>query len=227
MPISAELPPAVRQATSWKPSVVLAAVAFVITILSLQLWGHFRSQPAMAKTEPVTAIRRAMFARFSIGNGRIECAAARGSNHSLLENGPVYQRSSYCARSARASVPRFGGCSGQDRKNRLFRTQSIEVEKLRRALQVNVGESPAGGKCLRLTLSWPNSQEAAKLLALLGRRYAEQYRAGWNAGFRAGMRRGENGRRAGNSSFRRGDCRPRTFPDVPCLARSGGGGEYR
>jgi hypothetical protein len=169
-----DLPRPVRQTTSWKPAVLLGLAAFAITILAIQLWGHVRSPAPLAKTEPVTAIVEQHSPVFEKGTPAF---GGRPSAVAILSSKTVQAIKDQVTAPALLGQVCRDFWKAEERTSNLWQTESSEAEKLRRALQVDVENSPLGGKCLRLRLSWPNAQEAAKLLKALGERYAERYRA--------------------------------------------------
>ncbi|MCC6125472.1 MAG: hypothetical protein IT426_10945 [Pirellulales bacterium] len=177
--MNAELPPAVRQGTSWKPTAVLALATFALTILAAQLWEHMRAPSVAAINESAMAIVEQRPPVFSQDN-----AASSGRNS--------LNRTQVCAKTVqrikeqvtapeqlRQAWRELRRATG---KNSISTPAAAELEKLRRSLMVEVEESPMGGKCLRLASSWPNSQDAAILLKCLGQQYAERYRAAWMTG---------------------------------------------
>ena len=162
MSIPSELPSAVRQGISKKPMALLGLVVFVITVLAIHLWGQIRSQIETAKTEPVTAI---------VEQSPPICLSPEKDLHPLLVSKTVELiKDQVTAHDLLRQV--YGDVNSQ--------ASDADVEKLRRALQVEIDGSPLGGKCLRLRLVWPKAHEAVKLLNVLGERYANQYRAAWS-----------------------------------------------
>lgn len=158
MSLSADLPPAVRPGTSWKHVAIASLAALALTILGIQLWGQVREQMRQAKAEPVTAT---VVQCSSLGPGTVKSTLPMSSpmTHWIREQvtAPELLRQAWADVKSRATV--------------------ADVTRFRRALGVEVVVTPLDEKCLRLTLSWRDTQEGAKLLKALGDRYCGQYRA--------------------------------------------------
>jgi hypothetical protein len=186
MPLPAELPPVVRQGTSWKPSVMLGCVAFVLMVLGFQLLGGIQSYTHREKISPVTVVVEQYPAVFSHGVTKVSdiepmVGKIVNKNHRLTASSKTLEHLKAQVTAPDLLRQVWADLSRKAEFQNRFESRDVatEMEQFRQALQVEVEESPLGGKGLRLTLAWPNSAEAAELLKILGDRYSKQYQAMW------------------------------------------------
>jgi hypothetical protein len=173
-----DLPPAIRQGASWKPLVMLAFAACILTMLSIQLGGQIRSQRKAAHAVTATAVVEQCPP--VIPPRAAEFAASKLASQTLCSSKTVqYIKDQVTSPELiRQALNDFAQSSGE--RNTLFSLATADtVKSIQQELQVEVAESPLGGKCLRLHLPWQNAQFAAKFLKILGQRYADQYRSAW------------------------------------------------
>jgi hypothetical protein len=172
MPTSNELPSAIHQGSSWKMPVLFGFVVFALTVLALQLREQIRTQSQSVKAELTTAIIGQCPPIFEKGINNKANASSMGQSLSRAIACPkslqIIQQQITSPDLLRQAWLEIG-----------WQATDSEVEKLRRAISVNLEESPMGEKCLRLALPWNNSQTAAKILKALGERYAASYQAAW------------------------------------------------
>lgn len=172
-----EMPPAVRQGTSWKPSALLVFAMLILTVLTIQLGGKIRSQRNIAPPEPTTV----MVGQFpqAISPQGMASNASNFSNqipnaYYAVQSIRVQVTSPELIRQALNDLYR-----SDERFAFLSKVTDDTVKTIQQDMQVGVGESPLGEKCLKLQLPWQNTQLAAKFLKFLGTRYADQYRTAW------------------------------------------------
>jgi hypothetical protein len=164
MSIDFDYPPAVRQNISWKPSAFFALTAFVLTLLGIQLWWQYRTANVGKAASATTIVEQcptiplkqsgALYAKQPIRQAVVSPKTVQYIKDQITS--PDFVRQAW----KDLGVP----------------TSAAEIEKFRRALTVEILESPLSGKCLRLSIAWPNSQEAAKRLKALSHRFADRYR---------------------------------------------------
>ena len=151
---------------------MLGLAVFILTVLAVQLWGQIRHPVKPATVEPVTAIieQRPMAMPHPWAMVKSQVPVSSKSILFIQDQvtSPALLRQALCSLDKTANG-----------NNLPSRDVNAEAEKLRQSLKVNLEDSPLGQKCLRLSLVWPNPQEAAKLLKFLGERFSNQYRADW------------------------------------------------
>jgi hypothetical protein len=164
MPISADFSPVVRRGASWKSPVLFGFVVFLLTSLTVNLWLRIRYPEKPAAPEQATAI---IDQRPSVAP---------------LPSSMIKPPSSVSAKAVSAIRDQITSLASlRQALSELDKGQSRDIEaetqKLRESLKVTLEDSPMDQKCLRLSLLWPDSREAAKILKTLGENYANRYRS--------------------------------------------------
>jgi hypothetical protein len=164
MPISADFTPVVRRGASWKSPVLIGFVVFLLTFLTVNLWLRIRYPEKPAAPEQATAIIDQRPSIAPLPSSMIKPPSAVSAKAVSAIRDQITSLASL--RQALSELD-----NGQSRDI------EAETQKLRESLKVTLEDSPMDQKCLRLSLLWPDSREAAKILKTLGDNYANRYRS--------------------------------------------------
>jgi hypothetical protein len=137
---------------------IASLAALALTILGIQLWGQVREQLRQANAEPITATV-------------VQCPSVV---HGAAKDARAFTSPAVLSIREQVTAPEMLRQAWADVKSQ---ATVADVARFRRALGVEVAVTPMDEKCLKLTLSWRDSQEGAKLLKALGDRFCARYRA--------------------------------------------------